>query len=98
MKPYIGKEVYFGIRPEDLIFNKTPAQVSNMQMKISVIEPLGAETNLFLTTKTQALTARCSPDNKYTIGEIVNFTPIMEKGKFFDKDTELNICEKVTSE
>ena len=97
LKAYIGKEVYFGIRPEDLVFNKTPAASNNMQMKVSVIEPLGAETNLFLTTKTQSITARCSPDNKYAIGETVNFTPIMEKSKFFDKDTELNICEQVTS-
>ena len=81
LKNYVGKEVYFGIRPEDLAFQETPAATNNMQMKVSVIEPLGAETNLFLTTKTQSLTARCSPDNKYTIGETVNFSPVMEKGK-----------------
>lgn len=98
LKAYIGKEVYFGIRPEDLTFNKAPVASNNMQMKVSVIEPLGAETNLFLSTKTQSVIARCSPDNKYTIGETVNFTPVMEKGKFFDKDTELNICETPTTE
>ena len=98
LKNYVGKEVYFGIRPEDLAFQETPAATNNMQMKVSVIEPLGAETNLFVTTKTQSLTARCKPDYKYTIGETVNFVPAMEKSKFFDKDTELNICETPTTE
>ncbi|MBO7484513.1 MAG: sn-glycerol-3-phosphate ABC transporter ATP-binding protein UgpC [Spirochaetaceae bacterium] len=98
LKAYIGKEVFFGIRPEDLTYTTTPVASNNMQMKISVIEPLGAETHLFLTTKTQSCVARCSPDNKYTIGETVNFTPFMEKGKFFDKDTELSICETPTTE
>lgn len=98
LKAYVGKEVYFGIRPEDLAYQTSPAEKNNMQMKISVIEPLGAETNLFLSTKTQQITARCSPDYKYSIGDTANFVPDMEKGKFFDKDTELNICESPVSE
>ncbi|HPY52477.1 MAG TPA: sn-glycerol-3-phosphate ABC transporter ATP-binding protein UgpC [Treponemataceae bacterium] len=98
LKNYIGKEVYFGFRPEDLTYVKTPAPVNNMQMKISVIEPLGAETHLHLQTKTQQIIAVVEPDNKYQIGDTANFTPLLEKGKFFDKDTELNICEVVKSE
>jgi len=98
LKSYIGKEVFFGIRPEDLSFTKTPTPNNNMQMKISVIEPLGAETHLHLNTKAQSVIAITAPDNKFQIGDTANFTPIMEKGKFFDKETELNICEVVKSE
>lgn len=98
LKNYIGKEVYFGIRPEDLEFVASPAPKNNMQLKVSVIEPLGAETHLFLSTKNQSVISRTTPDVILQIGDMANFVPIMEKAKFFDKDTELTVCEDVKSE
>ncbi|AEE16694.1 ABC transporter ATP-binding protein [Treponema brennaborense] len=98
LKNYIGKEVFFGIRPEDMQYTKNPAPSNNMQMKVSIIEPLGAETHLYLTTKTQQVIARTEPDNSFRIGDTANFIPNMEKAKFFDKETELNICEDVKTE
>ncbi|MCM1321941.1 MAG: sn-glycerol-3-phosphate ABC transporter ATP-binding protein UgpC [Bacteroides sp.] len=95
LKAYIGKEVSLGIRPEDLEYVKTPAASNNMQMSISVIEPLGAETHLYLNTKTQTIIARTPPENKYQIGDTANFVPAMEKAKFFDMETEENICESI---
>ena len=56
LKDYVGKEVYFGVRPEDLVYSEAPAAENNMQMKVSNKEPLGAETHLFLSTKTQRMT------------------------------------------
>ncbi len=94
LKDYVGKEVYFGIRPEDVEYTATPVAESNMQMKVSVIEPLGAETNLFLNSKTQQMTVRTSPDLKFSLGDTVNFIPVMKKAHFFDKETEINICDK----
>lgn len=95
LKSYIGKEVYFGIRPEDLTYAPAPAAENNMQMKVSIIEPLGAETHLYLATRTQQIVARTEPSNTFKIGQDVCFIPSMEKGKFFDKETEKNICEQV---
>lgn len=98
---YVGKEVYFGIRPEDLTYTEAPAAENNMQMKISNKEPLGAETHLFLASKNQQIVARVLASSKgdFKIGETVNFSPAMERCKFFVKDpenlsNELNICEK----
>ena len=48
-------------------------------MKISVIEPLGAETNLFLQSKSQQVVVRTSPDYKFSLGDTTNFVPNMEK-------------------
>lgn len=97
---YVGQEVYFGVRPEDLTFVHTPAKVNNMELKIANREPLGAETNLYLASKTQNLTARvpASLKDDFKLGEIVNFCPDMERCKFFvknpdDLSKELNICE-----
>jgi multiple sugar transport system ATP-binding protein len=98
LKDYIGKEVHFGIRPEDLAFTKTPSAKNNMQMKVSVKESLGAETHLYLKTKSQEVIVRCSPDFVFQIGEAVNFEPTMDKAKYFDKETERSICDEVKSE
>lgn len=93
LENYVGKTVYFGIRPEDLEYTKEPAKVNNMALKVSVIEPLGAETHLFLSTKTQSVVARVNPDVILQIGDSANFIPVMEKAKFFDKDTELSLYD-----
>jgi multiple sugar transport system ATP-binding protein len=98
LKNYIGKEVFFGIRPEDMTYLKTPAAKSNMQMKVTIKEPLGAETHLYLSTKTQQVIVRTSPDIVFQIGDTVNFEPQMDKAKFFDKETELTLCEEVKTE
>jgi len=97
LKAYVGKEVFFGIRPEDLEYTKTPGPNNNMQMKVSVVEPLGAETHLYLNTKTQTVIARTDPEFTFRVGDTANFAPVMEKAKFFDKETEQNICEVVNA-
>ena len=101
LSEYVGKEVYFGVRPEDLAYAEAPAAENNMQMKVSNKEPLGAETHLFLSSKNQSVVARVLASSKgdFKIGETVNFVPAMERCKFFVKDTEdlskeINICEK----
>ncbi len=101
LRDFVGKEVYFGVRPEDLTYCETPASDNNMQMKVSNKEPLGAETHLFLATKTQNIIARVQASAKgdFKIGETVNFQPAMARCKFFIKDpdnlsNEKNICER----
>src|SRR5574344_423480 len=102
LKNFVGKEVYFGVRPEDLTYKESPAAENNMQMKVTNKEPLGAETHVFLATKGQSIIARvqASAKESFKLGETVNFVPEMSKCKFFiknaeDLDAELNICEAV---
>lgn len=91
MKPYIGKEVLLGVRPEDLEFTTKPEAGNNLNATIEVIEPLGAETHLFVNTKDHSLVARTAPDNIFKVGDEVNFTPNVEKLHFFDLETETSI-------
>ena len=93
LKSYVGKEVSFGIRPEDLHYQASPAPKSNMQMNVTVKEPLGAETHLHMSTKTQVIVAKVGPDIPVKLGEVINFTPDMEKARFFDRESELSICD-----
>ncbi len=96
LKAYVGKEVTFGIRPEDLHYSATPSSESNMQLKVTNKEPLGAITQVFLQTKDCVIVARSTPDIEYQLGDVVNFAPDMAKAKFFSKeDGEVNICEKI---
>ena len=102
LKNYVGKQVYFGVRPEDLSYQASPAAENNMQMKVVNKEPLGAETHLFLQSKDQSIVARvqASAKESFKLGETVNFKPDMTRCKFFaknpeDLDEELNICEKI---
>jgi multiple sugar transport system ATP-binding protein len=91
IKPYVGKEILMGIRPEDLEFTTKPLAGNNLKAKIEVIEPLGAETHLFINTSDHSVIARTAPDNIFKVGDEVNFTPNLEKIHFFDLETEISI-------
>ncbi|MDY2843257.1 MAG: sn-glycerol-3-phosphate ABC transporter ATP-binding protein UgpC [Treponema sp.] len=93
LKAYVGKEVTFGVRPEDLYYQATPAAENNMQVRVVNKEPLGAETHVFVKVNEANVVAKVDPEVQVQIGETMNFTPDMERAKFFDLDTEINICE-----
>ncbi|MCF7928805.1 MAG: sn-glycerol-3-phosphate ABC transporter ATP-binding protein UgpC [Spirochaetales bacterium] len=95
LKPYTGKEVTFGIRPEDLEYLEAPADTNNIPTSISVIEPLGAEIHLYVTTEKQQLITRVSPDHRFQVGDKAHFVPKLERAIFFDMETEEKITEKV---
>jgi multiple sugar transport system ATP-binding protein len=91
LKNYDGKEVYLGIRPEDLIYNKNSGAANNIPLTVSVVEPLGADTTLWLATKTNTVVARTEPTYAFKVDDGVNFVPRMEKARYFDKETEIAI-------
>jgi len=90
LRKYVGKEVFFGIRPEDLTYAPSAGN-NSMTVKVTVVEPLGADIHLWLTTETQPLVARTEPQHVFKVGDTANFIPRMEKARFFDKETELAI-------
>ncbi|SJZ96390.1 multiple sugar transport system ATP-binding protein [Treponema berlinense] len=93
LKAYVGKEVWFGIRPEDLIYQDAPAAENNISVKVTNKEPLGAETHVFVQIQNTKVVAKCHPSVNPKLGDTVNFVPRIDKCKFFDFDTEINICE-----
>ncbi|MDE7227011.1 MAG: sn-glycerol-3-phosphate ABC transporter ATP-binding protein UgpC [Treponemataceae bacterium] len=96
LKAHVGKEVSFGIRPEDLKYLQAPAAENNMQLKVTNKEPLGADTHVFLQSKEQSIVARVPPEYDFQLGDTVNFAPDMEKAKFFGKGgDEPNLCENI---
>ena len=93
LKKYVGKEVSFGIRPEDLpcIEGGASSHGFTITAKVTVVEPLGAEIHLYASTPTQPMVAKIPPHFRFKIGDTVHFTPVMEKARYFDRDTELSI-------
>jgi multiple sugar transport system ATP-binding protein len=90
LRKHAGKEVFFGIRPEDMNYVQSETD-NSMTVKVTVVEPLGADIHLWLTTETQPLVARTEPNRSFKVGDTAMFVPKMEKARYFDKETELAI-------
>jgi multiple sugar transport system ATP-binding protein len=95
VRKYIGKELLFGIRPEDLSYQTEAASENNVAVKITVVEPLGADINLWVTTPSQPLVIRTEPHFTFKVGDTANFVPHMDKARYFDKETELSILKEL---
>jgi multiple sugar transport system ATP-binding protein len=91
LKPYAGKEVVFGLRPEDIYEQglcegareRVPAQAT-----LEVLEPMGNELFLYLTTGTHPLVARVDVHEEPKVGQKLDLIFDMSKAQFFDKETE----------
>jgi multiple sugar transport system ATP-binding protein len=88
LKPYVGKQVVFGIRPEDINYTDTDQPMRTMPAEVSVIEPLGAEIHLFVTTGKHTFIAKVAPDNTFKVGERKSFAVNIDKVIYFDLETE----------
>ncbi|MCX7040960.1 MAG: TOBE domain-containing protein, partial [Spirochaetes bacterium] len=91
LRSYAGKDAIFGIRPEDLLYSETPDKTNNIPAKVEVIEPLGAEIHLWVSTKNNQLVARVAPRFVFHIGDTANLKPDLAKIHFFDIETEKTI-------
>jgi multiple sugar transport system ATP-binding protein len=88
---YVGKQVVFGIRPED-IHNPdfTPHGISPAKVpcKVEVTELMGNEIFVFLVKADHSFVARVDPRSKYSYGDDVELTFNMGNFHIFDKETE----------
>jgi multiple sugar transport system ATP-binding protein len=91
LKPYKGKEVIFGIRPED-IFAKpyVPPGIFEAIMKadVDVTELMGNEIFLYLLTGKRSFIARVDPRTPARAGDQVELVVNMHNAHFFDPQTE----------
>ena len=89
---YVGQDVVFGIRPED-IFDPlfTPDQISKdgtMTAEVDVTEPLGSEVYLYLLAGDESFIARVDPRTKAEIGQAFNLVIDMSNMQLFDRSTQ----------
>ena len=55
---------------------------------MEVIEPLGSEIHLWVSTKNNQLVAKVAPRFTFHIGDVANLHPDLTKIHFFDLETE----------
>jgi len=88
---YDGKEVTFGIRPEDVYDSEMYIEASPQSVfesSIKVYELLGAEVYLYFDLDEFPMTARVDSRTTARPGDTVKFALDVEKIHVFDKDTE----------
>ena len=90
-KGYEGKEVIFGIRPEDIHSEQVALEASPeavVKSEVVVSELLGAETMLYTKTGSTEFISKVDARDFHKPGEMVDLAFNINKGHFFDKETE----------
>ena len=94
LKQHLGKEVIFGIRPEDIHDKRfVPVDVAGAPVvaKVDVIEPMGSERYLFLMVDGQEFVARVDPRSAAAVGEELEIVLNMDNMHLFDAETKAAI-------
>ena len=84
---YRGKNVFFGIRPEDLedraaVTDPHPAHV--FSAKVEVTEPMGAETFFYMNSGNHTFIARSNGQIKEEVNRNLTLVANMQKAHFFE--------------
>lgn len=90
-KGYLGKEVIFGIRPEDIssrLLAQETYPAATVAAEVLVSELLGSETMLYVKQGENEFTARVDARDAHQPGESVQLTFNVAKGHFFDAETK----------
>src|SRR5690625_635636 len=90
-KGYEGKDVVFGIRPEDINAEQVALDLhseSHVNAEVVVSELMGSETMLHSKVGDTTFVARVDARDTHGPGEMVELAFNMNKGHFFDVDTE----------
>jgi multiple sugar transport system ATP-binding protein len=88
LKQYAGKKIVFGIRPEKMhVSPMAAANGSNIEAVVEVVEPVGAETFLYLARGKQSLAARMNGGKNPQIKEKLALSFDIAQARFFDAAT-----------
>jgi len=91
LKPYVGKKVVFGLRPEDIHdpnFAPPRIKAQNVEAEVDLTELMGNEIFLFLKSGDDEYVARVDPRTSYKMGDNVTMSFNMDNMHIFDKETE----------
>ena len=91
---YVGREVTFGIRPEDVFASEkyeAAHEHNTVEASVRVFEMLGAEVFLYLTVDGFDVTCREHPSTKAKPGDSMSISFDVNKIHVFDKETQMTI-------
>jgi len=88
---YVGQELTLGIRPEDIHDPDTMGRgvdTITIEAQVEVVEPMGNEVFLYLTTGISSFVARVDPIHIPEVGHQVKLAVEIGKAHFFSKDAQ----------
>lgn len=91
---YDNKEIFFGIRPEDIydkLFTSQASSENTVKAVVEIVEPMGAEAFLYITAGKSSLIARVGGHDRPEVHQDMDLVFDMSKAHFFNKDTEETI-------
>jgi multiple sugar transport system ATP-binding protein len=89
--PYVGKDIIFGIRPEDIhnpMFAPPGIHVEPVETKVDVTELMGNEIFLYLISGKNNFVARVDPRTRFQIGDQVQVVFNMDNFHLFDPSAD----------
>jgi multiple sugar transport system ATP-binding protein len=91
---YIGKDIVFGIRSEDIydkLFVSEAPPENIVRVTCEVFEPMGSEVYLYLNTGRHTFVARVGAHDRPNVNQDMDLVFDMSKVHFFEKDSEVTI-------
>src|SRR6056297_1343449 len=93
IKNYVGKEVVFGIRPEDLVDSSIThdfdlSEDNTFNADVEVVEPMGSEIYLYLAEAGHSMIARVEAESKAEVGDTIKLGVDLRKIHVFDAENE----------
>lgn len=89
--PYTGKKMVLGIRPEDiydkLFYTLGPKDGNNFSATVEVVEPLGSEIFLHLSTGKNTFVAKVDSHNQAKPNQVIEIVVNLLKSHVFDIET-----------
>ena len=84
------KNIFLGIRAEDImpVDNNTNTSFWSFKRNVDIVEPLGTETQLFITINNKEIISRMYNPYEVNVGDELTFQIDPSKVHFFDKETE----------
>jgi multiple sugar transport system ATP-binding protein len=90
-RPQRGKQVIFGIRPENIhdpMYTPAGIHAEKVQGSVEVTELMGNEVIVYLNTKGKPFLARVDPRTQTRVGNTMDVALDMDRVQIFDKQTE----------
>ncbi|MCB1101443.1 MAG: sn-glycerol-3-phosphate ABC transporter ATP-binding protein UgpC [Verrucomicrobia bacterium] len=90
LSSWVGKDIVFGIRPEDIadaLYVSNPDPAHTLKAKVEVIEPMGAEVFIYCTTGAHTFVARMSTTEQAEVNQELSLVLTMKKAHLFHPET-----------
>lgn len=102
--PYAGKQVVFGLRPQDihdarfaqgmLDEGESPQDLMPVRTRVDVVEPMGSEVYLYLLSGQNSIVSRVDARTEVKPNDVLDVSFNMDKMHAFDPETQASILNR----